>query len=189
MSTIVAVTKGGRGWIAADTLTTFGDTRQSSAYEKSHDKIFRHGDSYIGVVGSAAHQIVLQSVLAEHEDFRFDGRAQIFESFRRLHPLLKEQYFLNPKDDDEDPYESTRIDALIVNPAGVFAVFALREAFEYTRFWAVGSGSEIALGAMYAAYDNCDSGRDIARIAIEASAEFNVATALPLSIYSVELDV
>lgn len=197
MSTIVAVVKGGRAWLAADSLTSFGDTLQSSTYEKSHDKIFSHGDNHIGVVGSAAHQLVLEDLLAsgggsgdgegDESEYRFDGRIHIFESLRRAHPVLKERYFLNPKDDDDDPYESSRIDALIANPQGIFAVFALREVFEYSRFWAIGSGSEFALGAMYAVYDQYDSGEDIARIGVEAGAEFNASTSLPLSMYSVKL--
>ncbi len=189
MSTIVAVRKGNRACIAADSLTSYGDTRQSSKYEVSYDKIHRFGGNYIGIVGSAAHHIVLQSVLKDKlEAYRLDSLTAIFESFRKLHPVLKEKYFLNPKDDDDDPYESTRIDALIANSHGIFGIYSLREVFEYTRFWAIGSGSEIALGAMYATYERLDSIEDIARIAVEASAEFNSSTALPMSLYNLTIE-
>ncbi len=189
MSTIVAVRKGDQGCIAADSLTCFGETKLSSAYDRSDDKIHRLGETYLGIVGSAAHHMVIRSLLGEHADaYAFDGRMGIFETFRRLHPLLKERYFLIPKDQDDDPYESSHIDALIVNPSGVFGVFALREVFEYARFWAIGSGADFALGAMYAAYDRLDDARAIARLGVEAGAEFNSATALPLTLYSVTLD-
>ncbi len=188
MSTIVAVRKRDQICIAADSLTCFGDTKQSSRYEKSHDKIHTHGENRIGIVGSAAHQIVIESLLSDSSrDFAFSSRMAIFESFRQLHPILKDDYYLNPKDEDDDPYESTRIDALIINPDGLFAVFSLREVFEYTRFWAIGSGGDIALGAMFAMYDRLDSAEEIARIGVEAGAEFNNATALPLSCYSMKL--
>ena len=39
----------------------------------------------------------------------FDARRAIFETFRKLHPILKEQHFLNPKEEEDDPYESTQI--------------------------------------------------------------------------------
>ena len=63
MTTIVAVRKNGMVAIAADTLTTFGNTRLSSAMDSSHDKILRIGESYIGVCGSAAHHLVLANLL------------------------------------------------------------------------------------------------------------------------------
>ncbi|VAW67666.1 hypothetical protein MNBD_GAMMA10-2733, partial [hydrothermal vent metagenome] len=39
MSTIVVVNKNGKACIAADSLTTFGDLRMGSAYDRSYDKI------------------------------------------------------------------------------------------------------------------------------------------------------
>ncbi len=187
MSTIVAVRKGRTACIAADSLTTFGETRQSSHYEKSFDKIHVFGENHLGLVGSAAHHIVMQSLLSGDTEHRFDNRMAIFESFRSLHPILKEQYFLNPKDDEEDPYESSRIDGLLVNPHGIFGVYALREVFEYSRFWAIGSGADFALGAMHALYERLDDAEAVARAGIEAGAEFNSATALPMTCYSLEL--
>ncbi len=187
MSTIVAVRKGDSACIAADTLTTFGETRQANLYDRDSDKVHRFEDNYIGIVGSAAHHLVVQSLLSDASNHRFDSRAAIFETFRYLHPILKEKYFLNPKESDEDPYESTQIDALLVNRYGVFGVYSLREVFEYSRFWAIGSGSEYALGAMFAVYDRLQSAEEIARVGIEAGAEFNTATALPLTSYSLKL--
>jgi ATP-dependent HslUV protease subunit HslV len=189
MSTIVAVQKNGKACIAADTLTTFGDVKQSSEFDNTHDKLYNYKDNYFGIVGSAAHHIVIQSLLQKHgEELDFSSQLEIFESFRKLHPILKDEYYLNPKDDEEDPYESSRIDTLIINPHGIFAVYALREVFEYSRFWAVGSGGDIALGAMYAIYGRLDSAEDIAKIGIEAGATFNNATALPLTFNTIDLN-
>ena len=135
MSTIVAVKKNGIACIAADTLTTFGDLKQSSEFDDTHDKIHQYKDNYFGLVGSAAHHIVIKSILEKNGDeLNFENQYEIFESFRKLHPILKDNYYLNPKDDEDDPYESSRIDTLIVNPNGIFAVYSLREVFEYSRF-------------------------------------------------------
>jgi ATP-dependent protease HslVU (ClpYQ) peptidase subunit len=189
MSTIVAVKKNGKACIAADTLTTFGEVKQSSEFDKTHDKIYLHRGTYFGIVGSAAHHIVIQSLLTKHgDDLDFSSQLDIFESFRKLHPILKEDYFLNPKDEEDDPYESSRIDTLLINPHGIFAVYALREVFEYSRFWAVGSGGDIALGAMYAIYNRLESAEEIAKVGVEAGATFNNATALPLTSYTIDLN-
>lgn len=187
MSTIVVVKKHNQVCIAADSLTTFGETRQSAVLDAAHDKILRQGDSYVGLVGSAAHQLVIGSALKSIEGLDLHGREAIFGSFLKLHPILKESYFLNPKEDEHDPYESSQIDALIVNATGIYGVYALREVFEYTRYWAIGSGSEFALGAMHALYDGNGDAEQIARAAITTSAEFSTSTALPMTLYSIEV--
>ena len=193
MSTIVVVKKAGKVCIAADSLTSFGDLRMGATYEKVYDKIQKFGESFYGIVGSAAHALVMESVLKEDAlkeneiDVDLTSRENIFESFRALHPVLKDKYFLNSKDEEDDPYEATHIDALIANEQGIFGVYSLREVSEFNRFWAIGSGSEYALGAMYAMYDRLDSAEEIAKIGIEAGAEFNNATAMPMTSYTLEL--
>ncbi|MBI3187337.1 MAG: MFS transporter, partial [Gammaproteobacteria bacterium] len=143
---------------------------------------------YFGIVGSAAHALVMESVLKDKKiKIDFSDRMAVFETFRKLHPVLKDKYFLKTKDEDDDPYEATHIDALICNPNGIFGIYSLREVSEYTRFWAIGSGSEYALGAMFALYDRLKSPEDIARAGVEAGSEFNTASSLPLTMYTVDL--
>ena len=193
MSTVVVAKKAGKVCIAADSLTSFGDLKLSSYYDAAHDKILSHDENYIGIVGSAAHQLVLESVFASKKviekkiDIDFSSRLSIFESFRTLHPVLKEKYFLNAKDEDDDPYESTQIDALIANPFGIFGVHSLREVIEYNKFWAIGSGAEYAIGAMFAVYDTAETAEEIAQLGVAAGAEFNNASSMPLSSYVIEL--
>jgi len=193
MSTIVVVKKAGKVCIAADSLTSFGDLRMGATYEKVYDKIQKFGDSYFGIVGSAAHALVMESILKEEAlteneiDIDLSSRENIFESFRALHPVLKDKYFLNSKDEEDDPYEATHIDALIANEHGIFGVYSLREVSEFNRFWAIGSGSEFALGAMFAMYDRLESAEEIAKIGVEAGAEFNSATSMPMTSYTLEL--
>jgi ATP-dependent HslUV protease subunit HslV len=185
MTTLVAVRKNDQIAIAADTLTTFGDTRLSAEFDRSPDKIVRYQDTYIGLCGSAAHQLVFESLLAARPDLDFSTRRGIFETIRLLHPILKEQHFLNPKEEEDDPYESTQITALVASAHGIFGVFSMREVFEYTRFWAVGSGREYALGAMHAHYPRLKTAEAIARAGIEAGATFDRNSALPMTVYTV----
>lgn len=163
--------------------------KQAAHYDPHHDKLQRFGDTCIGIVGSAAHTLVIESVM-RRKTFTpdFASRSGIFTTAVELHRLLKEHYFLNAKDDDDDPYESSRIDALIANRHGIFALYALREVYEYSRFWAIGAGAEYALGAMYAGYETGETAADIARLGVEASAEFDNATALPLTMQTYELE-
>ena len=190
MSTVVAVRHGSRCCIAGDSLTTFGEQKQAATWDRHSDKLQGVDDGVISVVGSAAHSLVLESVMRQRR-VRLDlrDRLSIFESFRRLHAELKEHYFLNPKDDgdESDPYESSRIDALIAGPWGVFGVYALREVYEYRHFWAIGSGADYALGAMHASMDSADSAEAIAEAGVRAGAEFDTGSGLPMTLRSFDL--
>ena len=83
MTTLVAVRKAGHIAIAADSLTTFGDLRLSAAFDKSYEKILHYKGSYIGLCGSAAHQLVFESILKDAKDMDFSGKTAIFESLRK----------------------------------------------------------------------------------------------------------
>ncbi len=188
MSTVVVVKKQQTACIAADSLTSFGDTKQASEFLVDANKIIRFEDSYLGIVGSAAHHLVVKSLLANHANkIDFSDQMSIFESLKQLHPILKEEYYLNSKDEDQDEYESSRIDALLMTPGGIFGIYSMREVDEYTRFWAVGSGSDFALGAMHAVYEQLETAEQIARVGIEAGAKFDNASALPMQSFTQQL--
>ena len=113
MTTVVVVRKGGTVAIAADTLVTFGDTRLPHGYEVN-EKLFKVGDCWVGMAGTTAHFPVLRRALASlpPDELRLHSRDQVFETFLKLHPKLKENFFLNTKEDDADPYESSQFTAL-----------------------------------------------------------------------------
>jgi ATP-dependent protease HslVU (ClpYQ) peptidase subunit len=186
VTTIVVVKKGAEIAIASDALVTFGETRLPHGYEMN-EKIFRVGTSYIGLAGSTAHFAVLAEALRQlGEEGKLGSRQEIFGTFQRLHPVLKEKFFLNPKEEDSDPYESSQITALIANASGIYGVYSYREVFSFDRFWGIGSGRNFALGAMYAAYDRTGSARRIAEIGVRAGAEFDRSSALPARVFSID---
>lgn len=184
MTTCVVVKKNREIAIAADSLVTFGDTRLPNAYEASH-KIFRIGESYISVAGTTAHFPVMRKLLNDMgDDCRLAGRDQVFETYSKVHQILKEHYFLNTREDEDDPYESSQATSLIANPHGIFGVYSYREVFSFERFWGIGSGRNFALGAMYAVYDRLASAREIAEVGVQAGAEFDKSSAAPFQIHS-----
>ena len=187
MTTLVVVRKGNMAAIAADSLTTFGDTRLSDAFDASSDKMVRHGETVIALCGSAAHQLVYENLLSTAKDLNFNSKSEIFETFRKLHAILKDQHYLNPKEEDEDAYESTHITALIANPSGIYGIYSMREVFEFKRFWAAGSGREYALGAMNALYDTLDNAEAIARVGVDSGATFDKNSALPMQVITIAM--
>ena len=125
MSTVVVVRKNGVACIAADSLTSYGDLKLSSRYDPHSEKIQTFGETHLAIVGSAAHTLVIESLLSKSDFFpNFTDRAEIFKTFSLVHAELKENYYLNTKDDDDDPYESSHIDALAVNEHGIFGIYA-----------------------------------------------------------------
>ena len=178
MTTLVVVRKDDQIAIAADSLTTFGDTRLAA----DHDRTLRQDrrTTAAPTSGCAARprtSSCSRACCASSERLRLLlDKLAIFETLRKLHPILKDQHFLNPKEEEDDPYESTQITALIANPHGIFGVYSMREVFEYTQFWAVGSGTEFALGAMHALYPRLETAEAVAR---QASRPARVRQAIP----------
>jgi ATP-dependent HslUV protease, peptidase subunit HslV len=188
MTTICVARKAGQVSIAADALVTFGDTRLAHGYE-ANEKVFRIGDSWIGMAGTTAHFPVLRRALGAvpRPELRLNTRDEVFETFLKLHPRLKEQFFLNTKEEESDPYESSQFTVLIANANGAFGVYSYREVFEFERFWAIGSGRSFALGAMYAMFDKARSAREVAELGVRAGCEFDKNSATPVRVHTIKL--
>ena len=184
MTTCVVVRKGSEIAIASDSLVTFGDTRLSNAYE-ANEKIVEVNGSYVSLSGTTAHFPVMRKLLTEMGDeCKLGSRDEVFDTFTRVHQILKDKYFLNVKEEEDDPYESSQITTLIANPHGIFGVYSYREVFSFDRFWAIGSGKTFALGAMYAGYERLGTAREIAELGVQAGAEFDKSSALPCRVIS-----
>ncbi|MEO8024590.1 MAG: MFS transporter, partial [Polaromonas sp.] len=118
MTTLVAVKKAGQAVIATDALITFGDTRLANRFE-ANSKIFKvetpAGSSYVGMAGTVAHFPVLRKAMAAlpKDQLRLGSKDEVFDTFHKLHPMLKDVFFLQTKEDDNDPYESSQFSVLI----------------------------------------------------------------------------
>ncbi len=185
MSTIVVVKKNNETVIAADTLTTYGNTKESAAYVVNHEKIFKYRDGFLGVSGSASLGIAVQDFLAQTKKKpSLETVSEIFRFGLLLHKELKENYFLIA--DDEEDFETFRGDILIANRRGIFGLSAYRFVQEYTRFYANGSGSPYALGAIFAAYESKKSAAELADLGVRAGIEFDDGSGLPITSYKIE---
>ncbi|MGE0497662.1 MAG: MFS transporter [Ramlibacter sp.] len=192
MTTVVVVKKAGQVAIAADTLVTFGDTRLPQRFE-ANSKIFQvkavGGPCYLGMAGTVAHFPALRKAMEAlpKEQLRLHSRDEIFDTFTRLHPLLKDNFFMQTKEEDNDPYESSQFSVLMANSAGIFGLYSYREVFEFKEFWGVGSGRGFALGAMHAVYARAKSAREVAEAGLAAGCEFDRNSAGPADFYTIKL--
>ena len=183
MTTLAVVNKNGQYAIAADTLTKWGSTKESSVYVANHEKIFQVGDSYLAVSGTTTFKLILTDYFSQLSVTpKLDSVPAIFRAWQELHTAMKERYFLNANEDKEDDLETSRLYVLIANPHGIFGVAPHRTVQEFSKFYAYGAGADYAMGALYASYDQSKlSAAALARLAIEAAAEFDDSTAGPVS--------
>ena len=189
MTTIAVVRKNGYAAIAADTLTKWGSGKESAAYIANNTKIVKVGDGYLAASGTATFKLIMRDYFAQRGvPARFDTTINIFKTWQAFHAVLKERYYLVTVGEKDDTIESSKFDVLLANPHGIFGVGAHRTVQEYRKFYAIGTGTDLALGAMYASYDNPKlSAEQLARLAITAAAEFDDATGLPVVSHSVTL--
>ncbi len=184
MSTIVVAQKNGVACIGADTMSSLGSLRQKAHHVVNKTKITRVGDSYIGLTGTSASLVVMNSYFANPERPRdFSSTEMIFETFRHAHHWMKAEYFMATVPDKGEEYETTQFYGLIANPHGIFALYSYRSAQQFHRFWSAGSGRDFALGAMQAVYDSCDDVVEIVKAGLHAAAEFDGSTGAPFEIF------
>ena len=192
MTTVVVVKRNGQVAIAADTLVTFGDTRLSNRFE-ANSKLFKvetiSGSSYVGIAGTVAHFPVLRKAMLAlpKKELLLGSKDEVFDTFTKLHPMLKETFFLQTKEDDNDPYESSQFSVVVANATGIYGLYSYREVFEFNEFWGIGSGRSFALGAMYVAWEKGKSAREIATVGVQAGCEFDKSSGGPIEVFSLKL--
>lgn len=190
MTTIVVVRKGPIAVIGADTLGTYGDQRESADFIRNASKLIQVDDTWIAATGHAAMDMALRNIFTDTRCRRsFCDVNDIYKTGLDLHATLKDSYFLKADGEGgEEAFESMQVSLLIANRHGIFGVCSKRTVFEYSKFYAYGSGEQYALGAMYAAYDRESDPARIARAGLEAAVAFDTGTGAPLELRTVALD-
>jgi ATP-dependent protease HslVU (ClpYQ) peptidase subunit len=191
LTTVVVVKKAGQVAIAADRLVTFGDTRLSSRFE-SNSKLFKidtpAGPSYVGIAGTVAHFPVLRKAMQalQKKELLLGSKDEVFDTFTRLHPILKDSFFLQTKEDDNDPYESSQFSVVVANATGIYGLYSYREVFEFNEFWGIGSGRSFALGAMHAVWGTAKTAREVALVGMNAGCEFDKNSGGPIEVFTLK---
>ncbi|MCH9626290.1 MAG: hypothetical protein S4CHLAM123_14860 [Chlamydiales bacterium] len=188
MGIILAVKKNDIVCIAADSMTISGGQRKQTAdHVVNHEKIVKWGDSYLGVSDHPVWPLVLRSYIKQLKQFSsLKSREEIFDELLKMHQVLKDKYYLVTEEDEDDEFESSRFESLIVNSHGIFKTYALRSIQHFIRFAAIGTGTSYALGALHALYDRLDSAEEIAKAALAAVVEFDDSSGLPGTFYTVK---
>jgi ATP-dependent protease HslVU (ClpYQ) peptidase subunit len=188
MTTILAVKKNKTICIGADTLTIIGGSRKQSANDLvNSDKIIKYKSNYIGISGNHSLLLAIKDYLKRSKKkHSFNTQDEVFSALCLLHSAMKEEYHLIPSSENDDCFENSRFELLIVNPSGIFKTYELRSVQQFAQFCAIGTGASYALGATQALYDQKNSAELIVRKSLEVAAEFDDSTGLPGTFYSVK---
>lgn len=189
MSVVCAAIKDGEIAIACDTQISFGSTTATSAHIVNSNKLHRVNDSIIGIVGwNTLSDMVDHLILTQPNVFQLSGRMEIYSTLLKLHSIMKNDYFLNPKaKDNSQPVESSQFNAMIINPNGLFEITKFREVNEYRQYWSLGSGRQYALGAMHAVYAQNSTASEVVLAGVAAGCEFDQSCALPACVEVLQL--
>ena len=181
MTIIAAAIKNGKVSISCDSQSNNGSLIIHAKYKKYYNKLIEINGSVIGVSGwTATTQILEHLITTKPKKFKLNTRWEIFEMLLSLHGKLKDKYYIETREDSEQPVESNQLDGLIVNSNGIFEFDSYREVDQFTKFWAIGSGRDFALGAMHALYDNCKTAQEISEAGVKAASEFDDGCDLPM---------
>jgi ATP-dependent protease HslVU (ClpYQ) peptidase subunit len=176
MSIAVAVSKDGRTVVAADTQENFGD-RKLAHTDHRVMKILQVGSAYLATTGWGLYDNILEDYLSRAGTPRLGTRRDVFSFFLRFWKELGKRYSLvneQAHQDDPSPFADLDSSFLVVSGGGIFYVSGNLSVSEFERYYAVGSGSSYALGAMHVLYDTDLDAEDIARSGCAAAMTFDL---------------
>ena len=187
MSIAVAVRKDARIVLATDSQTNLGSERVP-AENLSGPKFMQIGEAYLAATGWTLYSNILADVLGRRRATPpLDSEVNIFKFFTRLWGDLHERYnFVKDQADDADsPFGSLDSTFLVVCTGGIFGVASDLSVLRYERYFAIGSGAPVAIGAAHALYaSECDA-EAIARRAALAAIDHDVYCGHPVHVATV----
>ena len=190
MTVITAVQKGDEIAIACDTQSTSGNhtLKYVAEFKANHSKLLTYGDSIVGLSGTVAIKQIFEDLFDQLEPDPFSSRQAIFRWILKQQSKLKSDYFLKTDagNNKNQVAETNWLSALIANPHGIFGIGAYREVIEYTKFWAIGSGGSLALGAMDILYEQDLSASEIARLGALSATKFSPTCAEPIYVETIQ---
>ncbi len=175
MSIVVAVRKGRRTVLAADTLTCFGSHKDTSD-NIAGSKITRVGSALIAGTGWTLYQNILEDFLKPKSVPQLKDQKSIYRFMLRLWQALGKRYALvnNQCHDQDSPFADLDATFLIAHSAGIFRVSADMSVVRYQKYHAIGSGADYAHGALHTLYDDQRNPRTIAERAVRTAMHFDV---------------
>jgi ATP-dependent protease HslVU (ClpYQ) peptidase subunit len=119
---------------------------------------------------------ILNHYLSKNPDIRLDDPQTIFNFFVDLWKELHERYnFVNDQcgEEKDSPFGDLDSSFLIASANGLFHVGSDLSVTSFERYYAIGSGADYGLGALYTLYHQDLDARTIAERAVLAAIAFD----------------
>lgn len=187
MSIVAAAHKGRDIVLAADTQSSFGSCTVPGDNHRA-SKVRAIGNSFIATTGWGLYDNIIEDFTAGAKPPRLGTPGDIFAFFLELWKALHERYpFVNEQCDkrDDSPFADLDASFLIANPAGIFYVASDMSVSHFHKYYAIGSGGDIALGVLYALYDQEPDAESIARRSVEAAVALSTACGGDIELHKV----
>jgi ATP-dependent HslUV protease subunit HslV len=146
MTTVVVVKKAGQIAIAADypgdlrrhalSHRLRGQHQDLQGRDRRRAQLHRHG-RHRGALPGAAQGDGLDAA----RDPALGSKDEVFDTFTKLHPYLKDNFFLQTKEEDSDPYESSQFSVVIANATASTACTATARCSSSRSSGASGPGA------------------------------------------------
>lgn len=151
MTTIVGVRrKDGEFFMGADsqlssTGTVLGQLRKILTASEEKTGL----TTLIGIAGSATSILAIEDLLDENA-YSFDSTLGVYRAALSIHQSLREHHGMLVEEECLLAFESMQCQMLIANKHGMWVVLSSREVIPVDTYAAIGSGRELALGAIEA---------------------------------------
>ncbi len=174
MSIVVAVRKRGRTCMASDSQNNFGSNHVPGDNSRI-SKVRRVGDALLGTTGWGIYENILDDLLGSGSEPKLDSRQRVFEFFLGLWKALHERYpFVNDQfEKDDSPFGNLDASFLVATSAAIYYVASDLSVTPLEKYFAIGSGADFALGAVYNLYDQELTAEEIAVRCVETAGAFN----------------
>ena len=171
MSVAVAVRKKNEIVIGCDTQKNFGSLKIDIKNNRS-EKLKKLGSSWLGSTGWGIYENLFDDYLKNKKRILLNSRGNIFSFFLSFYFKLKEEYhFVDEQcnEDENTPFADIDSSFLLINKNGIYAIASDLSVTEFNQYYAVGSGSDFAIGSIYSLYNTDMSAEDIVVKAVSAS--------------------
>lgn len=188
MTVICAAEKNGLIAIASDSLRAKSSNLLiPNDNLRNPSKLLQTETGVIGFSGWDSSQTIMRHLLAQDFNFKFGSEKEIVDTLLQLQPILKNKYYVNTAEFEDQPCESNQMNVLLINHSNIYKVSSMRNVTKMERFWAIGSGEEFSLGAMEVVYglNNFDA-IDIVVAGVETACKYSTTCAAPVSYISLE---
>ena len=174
MTAIVAVRKGKKAVIASDSLTSFGNMHVTQDNHSSV-KIRKIGGAYIALSGYSLYKNILDDYLKDRKSVKLNSKDSIYRFMLKFWKELKDNYsYVNNQSSSKyQPFAEFNTRFMVLSKKGIFTVGSNMTVTKFNQYYAIGSGSDYALGALHALYHTDMSPRKMAEAAVAASITFD----------------